>query len=111
MNTSAHSPVKFSTDTLLFLIAQELKIRRLFIGLQKAGFDDCHFEPHLDKLILSELGLDDGRDETLELYCRVVEKRSKKIKLKNSSVMKQARKVYRELVREKERRSEEIRQT
>src|SRR5687767_14730320 len=78
------------SDTLLFIIAQELKIRRLFIGLQKAGFDDCYFEPHLDKLIFAELGLDDGRDETLELYSEIIEKRCRKIEPNQESIMKGA---------------------
>lgn len=89
------------SDTLLFLISQELKIRRLFHGLQKAGIEECYFEPHLDKLILSEMGLDDGTDETLERYCRIIEKRSKKIEPSQESVMKQAWKVYRDLMKMK----------
>ena len=93
-----------SVDSLLFIIAQELKIRKLFNAFQKAGIDDCYFEAHLDRLILAEIGLDDGTDQTMELYCKIIEKRSKKIKPGNASIMKQSLKVYTELSEEKSRR-------
>ncbi len=86
-----------STDTILFLISQELKIRRLFLGLQNAGLEDCAFEPYLDRLILAEMGLDET-NETMERYCRVMNKRSRKIKANEESIMKQSLKAYAELV-------------
>jgi hypothetical protein len=86
-----------STDTILFLISQELKIRRLFIGLQKVGVDECYFEPYLDRLILPEMGLDET-NETMERYCRVMEKRSRKIKPNEDSIKKQSLKAYVDLV-------------
>jgi hypothetical protein len=86
-----------SMETILYLICQELKIRKLFDGLHQAGIDDCSFEPHLGTLILSEMGLDDGKDETTAMYCNIIEKRSKKIDADHKSIMKQAMKVYEEL--------------
>ena len=93
-----------STDTILFLIAQELKIRRVFDSLQMAGFDDCFFEPYLGTLILAEIGLDDGTDETMNFYCSIIDRRSKKIKQDPESIAKQSLKVYMELAAEKAKR-------
>lgn len=89
------------TQTTLFLIAEELKSRKLFRILRKAGITDCAFQPHLDSLILQSLGLDDGKDKTFEVYEDIMEKRSKKIEALDDSVMKQALKAYMELMREK----------
>jgi hypothetical protein len=87
-----------STQHTLYLIREELKSRRLFHALHKAGLDDCYFQPHLDALIMQSLGLDDDNDETFTLYDDILEKRSRKIEAFNDSVMKQAMKVYGELV-------------
>src|SRR4051812_17271106 len=91
-------------DTILLLIAQELKIRKLFDGLQTAGFDDCFFEPYLGTVILAEFGLDDGTDETMNFYCKLIDKRSKKIKHNRESITKQSLKVYMKLAAEKAKR-------
>jgi hypothetical protein len=93
-----------SIDHVLYLISQELKIRRFFDGLQRIGIDDCSLEPHLDRIILAELGLDDGLDNTTAFYCEVIEKRSKKINGSAESVLKQSFKAYAELTAEKARR-------
>jgi hypothetical protein len=66
---------------------------------KKAGFDDCFFEPRLDKIILVEMGLDDGIDETMERYYAIIEKRSKKIDRTQESVMRQAWKAHRDLMK------------
>ena len=93
-----------STNTILFLITQELKIIRTFSALRNAGFDDCFFQPNLDRLILAEMGLDDGTDQTMEFYWKIIEKRSKKIKPNRESIMKQSLKAYMELAAEKTKR-------
>ncbi len=85
-----------SLDTILFLISQELKIRRLFAGFRQAGIHDLDFEPYLDRIILAEMGLEDS-NEMMERYFKVIEKRSRKIRADNESVMRQSLKVYMEL--------------
>lgn len=97
-----HPLIKLPADIQLSLslIREELKSRKLFNALRKAGLDDCYFQPHLDLLILSSVGLDDGTDETFSIYDEIMEKRSKKIEADNDSVMKQAMKVYQELMGE-----------
>lgn len=82
----------------LYLIKEELKTRKLFHALHTVGFDDCYFQPHLDSLIMNSLDIDDGTDETFAIYDDLMEKRSHKIDASNDSIMKQALKVYNELV-------------
>jgi len=89
----------------LYLIKEELKSRKLFHALREAGLDDCYFQPHLDTLILRSVGMDDGTDETFSLYYDIIEKRSKKIEADNESIMKQALKVYMELLEVKKQLS------
>jgi hypothetical protein len=96
--------IPHATQTILYLISQELKIRRFFNALHKAGIDDVYFEPHLDKLILAQMEMDDGSDEIMEFFNRIIEKRSKKIQPNSESITKQAMKVYFDLVGEKRKR-------
>jgi hypothetical protein len=99
-HTSPHPLITLpqSTQHTLYLIREELKSRKLFHALHEAGLDDCYFQPHLDLLIMQALGLDDDNDETFTRYDDILEKRSRKIEAFNDSVMKQAMKVYGELV-------------
>lgn len=104
-----HYPlVKFPSDIqiALFLIKEELKSRKLFHALHEAGLDDCYFQPHLDTLILRSVDMDDGTDETFGLYYDIIDKRSKKIEADNDSIMKQALKVYMELMEVKKQLKE-----
>jgi hypothetical protein len=91
-------------DLTLYLIREELKSQKFFHELSKAGIDDVYYQPHLGKAILMNLGMDDGKDETFAFYYKLIEKRSKKIEMDNESLVKQAFKVYNELISEKERR-------
>lgn len=95
--------VKLPSDTqiTLYLIKEELKSRKLFHALHEVGLDDCYFQPHLDTLILRSVGMDDGTDETFSIYYDIIEKRSKKIEGDHESIMKQALKVYMELMQVK----------
>jgi len=99
-NTTGFPIVKLPSKTQhsLYLIREELKTRKFFEALHQVGLDDCYFRPHLDSLILRSIGLDDGTDETFIIYDDIVEKRSKKIYADNNSIMKQALKVYMELM-------------
>lgn len=90
----------------LFLIAEELKSRKFFTTLREVGLDYTFFQPHLDDAILDCLGLDICSDEVFDLYYRVIEKRSGRIKDDRDSVMKQALKVYLELQNQKRKGSQ-----
>lgn len=97
-------------DYCLFLIKEELKSRRFFEGLHSVGLDDVYLQPHLDKLILNSVGLDDGTDETSEFYFKIMERRSKKIGSDNDSIVTQALKVYMELIAERRRRKKLVKE-
>lgn len=92
-------------DLTLFLIREELKSQKFFDGLHNAGIDDCYFQAHLGKVILGNIGLDSGSDDVSNFYYKLIEKRSKKIQADSESIMKQALKVYVELMAEKKRRN------
>ncbi|MBL0741424.1 hypothetical protein [Chryseolinea lacunae] len=103
--------VRLSEDTqsTLFLIREELKSRKLFHALHKVDFDDCYFLPHLDSLILKELGLDDLSDDEFAIYSEILERRGKKIEADNDAVMKQTLRAYYELVEAKKKMKAERR--
>ena len=91
-------------DETLFLIKEELRSRRFFEGLHSVGLDDVYLQPHLDRVILKKVGLDDGTDATSEFYFRIMERRTKKVEADNDSLVTQAINVYIELITEKKRR-------
>jgi hypothetical protein len=98
--------IKLPADvqTVLFLIQQELKSCKFFDHLNEIGMGDSFFQPHLGTLILAQVGLEDEKDETMNFYVELIDKRSRKIRSSNESVMKQAMKVYVALMAERERR-------
>ena len=55
-------------------------------------------------LILRKMGLDVQSDETMKIFCEIIEKRSKKLKYSRESIAKQSLKVYTELAAEKAKR-------
>ena|SRR5687767_6656312 len=93
-----------SIDLTLYLIREELKCQKFFNGLAEAGIEDCYYQPRLGKVILANMGMDDGKDETFEFFYNLVEKRSKKIAMDVESITKQAFRVYNELLAEKKRK-------
>jgi len=100
-----HPLVRIPDDiqTSIYLIKEELKSRKLFHALHEVGIDDCYFQPHLDILIMESMGLRDGTDETFRIYDEIMDRRSKKIEADHDSIMKQAMKVYHELLNVKEK--------
>jgi len=100
---SKNRPVKIpvSVDLALALIREELKIRKFFNTLREVGIEDCYYQPDLGTLILKSLGLDDGTDETFYRYSDLMDKHCRKITPDHTSIMKEAGRVYRELVKKK----------
>lgn len=106
MNTCTPYPlIKVPADvqTVLYLICEELKSRKLFRSLQDVGLDGSHYQPHLDELILKNLALDDDSDEVFDIYYNIMERRSRKLQPGNNSIVKQALKAYHELLLEKKK--------
>ena len=100
--------VKLPDDlqVLLYLIREELKSRKFFHALEKAGLGDSDYQPNLDSLILHYAGLDSG-DETFEDYDSMMERRSSKICEDQESITRQALKAYQELKALKSKRQTE----
>ena len=93
-----------NAELVLYLIKEELKSQKFFNNLHEVGLDDIFYRPQLGELIMALMELDDGSDDVFNFFYEVVERRSKKIRTDNDSVMKQALKVYLELIAEKKRR-------
>ncbi len=90
-----------TSEAMLYLIREELKIRKLFHALHQAGIDDCYFQHHLDSPILVGIGWEDYSDDLFNRYSAIMEKHSKKIEADPDSIVKRALKVYVELMHEK----------
>lgn len=100
MDDFKHTLVKqpAGTQAALCLIREELKSRKLFLALREAGIDDCFFQPHLDFIILHNLGLNEGSDATQTRCAAILDKRSRLIEANHDSIIKQAQKAYADLL-------------
>lgn len=87
-----------SIDEILYMIREDLKCQKYFDCQAELNGTDSPYRPHLAKLILQRMNLDDGSDEVFEMYYRLVEKRSKEIGEDNDSIMNQVVKLYADLV-------------
>lgn len=90
------------TDRLLFLLHEELKSRKLFGMLAQAGFSDNNLQPHLDELILRNLGITPCSGEAFHRYSTILDKYAEEINEGRQSVTRQALKAYTELMHERE---------
>lgn len=95
-----------SVELTLFLIQEELKTRKFFNGLRQLGLSDSHYQPNLDVLIMTNVGLDDTSNETFDFYYELIEKYSRKIEPDRDSIMEHAFNAYVDLIIEQRRRSE-----
>ncbi|HMK07219.1 MAG TPA: hypothetical protein VK476_06795 [Flavobacterium sp.] len=93
-----------NVELTLILIQTELKTRKFFNGLAKVGLDDCYLRPNLDSVIMQCLDMDDVEDETFLRYDGIMERGSWRV-VDEEGVVRQALKVYRELLKAKERLS------
>jgi hypothetical protein len=91
-------------DLTLYLICEELKSQKFFNILSQAGIEDVYYKPRLGKAILMTMEMDDGKDETFELYYALIEKRVTKIEMDAEIIKRQAAAVFLELLIEKRRR-------
>jgi hypothetical protein len=91
----------------LFLIGEELKSRKFFDGLRNLDLAGCYYQPHLEKLILVSVGLDEESDENIDFYCALIAHHCQKIETDSETITHQAFNVYIELMIEKKRRLEQ----
>jgi hypothetical protein len=93
-------------EIILYLIREELKNQKFFNTFNKLGFGDVYYQTALGELVLTYVGLNDGKAETFNFYYKIIEGRSKKIQEGSDALTTQALKVYMELMLEKKRRKE-----
>lgn len=86
-------PMSGNEQLLLALIAEELKSRRFFGTLQQLGFEDSHYQPHLDHLIMQGLGLDEA-NATFDFYFRTMDEHAAKLGIKEEETAAQAKEVF-----------------
>jgi hypothetical protein len=100
MRTNQHRPLirLDAIEATVFLIREELKLRKLFRPLARLGVIENSFEIHLDDIILLRLEYDDS-DVAFERYNRILDKRSRKVNDSPSSATKQAKRAYHELIK------------
>ncbi|RAV99671.1 hypothetical protein DQQ10_18935 [Pseudochryseolinea flava] len=87
----------------IYLIEQQLKSKRFFDDVESIGLGCYDFQPNLDHLILKNLALDDGSDNTFELYSQVMHKHSQLLKPNFKAIHNRSRKAYSDLVALKRR--------
>ncbi|MBL0739879.1 hypothetical protein [Chryseolinea lacunae] len=90
------------TETLLYLLREELKCRKLFAMLEPAGFNDNNFQPHLDELILRNLGISPCSDDAFVRYSTILDKHAKRLTDNTRTIAKRTLKAYIELMNERE---------
>lgn len=94
-----------SIDLILFLIQEDLKTTRLFNSLSDVGLSDSFYQSHFATVVLASVGFRERPDDLYEFYLALIDRRSKKIKPNHDSVVRQAFKVYIELMIERKNRA------
>jgi len=91
-------------ELTLYLIKEELKSHKFFTGLRNIGLDDCFYQTELSPIILSNTGLNDETNETMDFYFALLDKYSQRIEPDSDSIMKQALNMYIDLTVEQRKR-------
>jgi hypothetical protein len=89
---------------VLILIKEELKSHKFFAVLRTIGLDDAYFQSDLSTVILNHVGLVDDSNETIDFYFDLLERFSASLDLSTESAKREALNMYKELLREAERR-------
>jgi len=89
----------------VFLIATDLKSRKLIHGLTSIGCDNCFCVSDLCDLVLAFIGFDDRPDDLYDFYFELLDRDCEKVSHENDIPAKEAYKIYTELMMEKERRN------
>jgi DNA-binding XRE family transcriptional regulator len=89
----------------VFLISEDLKTRKLVNGLIGIGCDSCFCIGELCDLILAYVGFDDRPDNLYDFYFELLDRYCEKVSHENGRPVKEALKIYSELMCEKERQS------
>jgi hypothetical protein len=95
LNLDQHNiPEDADTQVAVFLIASDLKARRLINGLADIGCDNCFCIPELCDLILAMIGFDDRPNELYDFYFNLLDSHCKSVTHENDPPVKQAFSIY-----------------
>jgi hypothetical protein len=89
----------------VFLIAEELKARKLLKALKNIGCDDCFCVTDLCDLVLAYVGFDDRPNNLYDFYFALLDRHCEKVNLENKNPVREALKIFTALLVEKERQN------
>lgn len=88
----------------IYLIIHELKLHMIYRAIQPVATLDIYMEMGLHKLILKQLKLLDGKDETYEFYFALLDKWTGDFNSNPTVVIKRALKIYNTLIKVRDAR-------
>jgi DNA-binding XRE family transcriptional regulator len=87
----------------VFLISEDLKARKLINGLLNIGCDTCFCVGELCDLVLAYAGFEERPGELYDFYFGLLDRYCEEVSHENDRPVKEALKIYGELMRAKER--------
>jgi hypothetical protein len=84
----------------VFLIACDLKSRKLLNGLRALGCDGCFCVPDLCDLVLALTGFDDRPNALYDRYFNLLDEHCEKVTHKNALPIEEAVSIYKKLTGE-----------
>lgn len=104
LNLDQHNiPEDADIQITVFLIASDLKTRKLVNGLVAIGCDSCFCIPELCDVILAMIGFDDRPNELYTFYFGLLDSYCKNVTHENDPPIKQAFRIYKTLKKELKR--------
>jgi DNA-binding XRE family transcriptional regulator len=104
LNLDLHGvPEDTQIQISVFLISEDLKARKLINGLSGIGCDSCFCVGELCDLVLAYVGFDDRPSDLYDFYFELLDCYCEKVSHENERPVKEALKIYTELICEKER--------
>ncbi|MBT1699469.1 hypothetical protein KK083_21405 [Fulvivirgaceae bacterium PWU4] len=94
-------PEDAKTQVTVFLIAAELKTRKLTNSLASIGCETCFCTPDLCDVILAFAGFDDRPNELYEYYFELLDEYCDKVTHENDTPIEEAYAIYNRLRQEK----------
>lgn len=88
----------------IFLIIHELKLHLIYRAIEPVATLDIYMEMGLHRLILKQVNLLDGEDETYEFYFGLIDKWTADFNSDPYVLTKRALKIYNTLIEERDQR-------
>jgi hypothetical protein len=101
-------PDDISVQIPVFLIAEELKARKLFNALKNIGCDGSFCITDLCDLVFAYIGFEDRPDHLYEFYFSLLDRYCDKVSQESDRPIKYAHEIFTTLVIEKEKQRTSI---